>query len=286
MLKQLIVTVALALSAGSAFAASFDCKKARSKSELLVCSDRELSAMDDQLDALVSEARKRSTDITEFKRELVLAWEARQQCTSKACVKQWYAGRIARFGTPTAAVAAETVSAPAEAPPAPLAQATPPKGRMQALGRKLGLDVPVSKAEFLTRYAQYGAQCGVGKFRPLKEMYGTAAVTECWTTAACPSPSSDLKCGLVRTAYDGRNRMVIFMTQLQPMSAEAKAGSQALDGLLQQMKALGARPAPGQAASQGETALLSHSEAGLSYQAMVVAPADGARFVIVSLAER
>ncbi len=283
MLKQLTFALLLAAIQHHALAASFDCKKAKSKSEVLVCSDPELSAMDDRLHALVDDARRKSDDPAAFKRELVQAWEARQGCKTADCVRQWYALRIARFAmqpaAPLAAPADKPVlAAPSETP----AKGSAARGRMHDLARKLGLDAPATKADFLARYAQNGAQCGAGKFRPLKEMYGSAAVTECWTTAPCPSPSEDLKCALVRTAYDAKNRMVIFMMQLQPMSTEPKAGAQALERLMRSMAAHGARAQSGQSA----TTLLANTEAGLTYQALLVAPPEGSQFAIVSIAER
>ena len=73
---------------------SFDCAKARSKSELIICSDRELSRLDLELSAIYSAAKATAENPAEFQKQAAAEWKAREQtCVDRACVVQWYQKR-------------------------------------------------------------------------------------------------------------------------------------------------------------------------------------------------
>jgi len=230
---------------------------------------------------LVKDAVKHANDQAAFKRELVQAWQARQRCTDAACVKTWYERRIAEVAGAPAPIA---VHAPRMVPE-PRAQAVS-AGTLQALGRKLGFDIAANRSDFNARFGSLGGQCGAGKFRPLKEMYSTSAVAECWIMAPCPSPSQDMKCGVVRTGFDAKNRAVIFMTQLQAVSADAKTSREVIDTLVRVFNALGGKTPRAQQAEPNSRIESTGTDGGLTYQAMVVTPPAGHPFVIVSIMER
>jgi len=77
---------------------SFDCTKARSASEKLICSDSQLAAKDNELYGFYKMAKTKAGDSPEFKTETVAAWKERERnCFDKACLLQWYAGRKAVY---------------------------------------------------------------------------------------------------------------------------------------------------------------------------------------------
>lgn len=92
--KRALVGAILSVTCLGAAAVSFDCTKARSKSERLICSDPELSALDDRLAALASAGKKRAANPRSYQRALDAAWSERQKCQDTACVERWYARRI------------------------------------------------------------------------------------------------------------------------------------------------------------------------------------------------
>lgn len=78
------------LSAG-AQAASFDCTKASSVSEKLICTTPSLSQADDQLAKVYREAKTASGNRPEFRQMTKENWRLREQCTTAACLSDWYA---------------------------------------------------------------------------------------------------------------------------------------------------------------------------------------------------
>jgi len=58
LVKRALFGAILSAACLSASAASFDCAKARSKSERLICGDPQLSALDDRLAALAARVRQ------------------------------------------------------------------------------------------------------------------------------------------------------------------------------------------------------------------------------------
>lgn len=82
----------------SAFAVSFDCSKAHSVSEKLICADPALSAADDTLAQVYRAARDRADDRAAFKRDSDAAWNWREShCSDRACLSEWYTNRIAMY---------------------------------------------------------------------------------------------------------------------------------------------------------------------------------------------
>lgn len=73
-------------------AAGFDCTKARSTNEKLICGDKELSALDDVLETLYTEARETVFDKKGLGVQKANEWKWREKnCDDKPCLLQWYA---------------------------------------------------------------------------------------------------------------------------------------------------------------------------------------------------
>ena len=83
----------------SAFAPSFDCAKASTGPERLICSDRELSKLDVDLSQTYSKAREKSADKNKLKSEQ-LEWfkRSRNACSDKSCMENAYKQRISDLG--------------------------------------------------------------------------------------------------------------------------------------------------------------------------------------------
>ncbi len=77
---------------------SFACKKAKSISEKLICSDGELSALDRELSNYHIQAKLLITDKEFFKKEHEAAWIKREkECMDKQCLFAWYASRKSHY---------------------------------------------------------------------------------------------------------------------------------------------------------------------------------------------
>ena len=69
---------------------SFDCRKASSTSEKLICSDTELSQLDSELAVLYKAAKAAAPNGEEFRKESAAEWKIREQtCGDRACLIQW-----------------------------------------------------------------------------------------------------------------------------------------------------------------------------------------------------
>lgn len=78
--------------------ASFDCKKAHSTSEMLICGDADLAALDRDLATLYAQAKAASPDKQAFADMTRQNWNWRQRtCIDKACLVTWYADQRQRF---------------------------------------------------------------------------------------------------------------------------------------------------------------------------------------------
>lgn len=76
------------------FKPSFDCSKARSKAEHLICNDSELSKLDTELAKVYREAKSKALNADEFKKQTNAAWKWRElNCKDKQCLLDWYAER-------------------------------------------------------------------------------------------------------------------------------------------------------------------------------------------------
>lgn len=96
MLPIRIATVILIMTAFSIdiYAASFDCAKAKSRAEILVCSDSELSSLDDDLAKIYSQAKSLAASPAEFKAQGEREWKKRETtCIDKQCLLTWYSQR-------------------------------------------------------------------------------------------------------------------------------------------------------------------------------------------------
>nr|MBA2673351.1 hypothetical protein [Ramlibacter sp.] len=80
--------------------ASFDCARARSAAERTICSDPELARADRELGRLHARAKAAAPDPRAFQRRSDAIWSAREaNCTSRDCLRQWYAQRRADLQT-------------------------------------------------------------------------------------------------------------------------------------------------------------------------------------------
>ncbi len=91
-----IVAGCLVLAA-AAHGASFDCTKARTKTEGLICSNDELSKLDDQLSAAYKTALRDASHAEEIRQDQKkwIAW--RERCSDVSCLNEAYVTQIARL---------------------------------------------------------------------------------------------------------------------------------------------------------------------------------------------
>ena len=122
-------------SLGSASAASFDCSKAASLVETSVCSNPQLSALDDELDAAYRTTAARSADKAAFKAAQVM-WltTVRNKCSTERCLSAVYRARVLFLNSvpssvpslvPSSAVGGVTTSLLSKLPAVPAMGATP-----------------------------------------------------------------------------------------------------------------------------------------------------------------
>ena len=72
----------------------FDCTRARSMSEKMICSDAELARLDRELGRLYASARNATTDRAAFRRQQDQEWRRREAlCRDRECLLRWYAQR-------------------------------------------------------------------------------------------------------------------------------------------------------------------------------------------------
>lgn len=72
--------------------ASFDCTKARSDAEHIICGDPELAANDVELAAIYAKAMAAAKDPVAFKERTRAQWNYRErECHDRECVARWYA---------------------------------------------------------------------------------------------------------------------------------------------------------------------------------------------------
>jgi hypothetical protein len=78
--------------AATTYSTSFDCSKARSVPEYLICHDPDLAASDRQLRTIYEQAKAAATDKAAFADSVRKHWNYREQnCRDKACLAAWYA---------------------------------------------------------------------------------------------------------------------------------------------------------------------------------------------------
>ena len=77
---------------------SFDCSRARSRPERLICADTQLAQLDRELGRLHSRAREGAADPADFKRRSDAEWARREAlCRERDCLLAWYAQRRAQL---------------------------------------------------------------------------------------------------------------------------------------------------------------------------------------------
>lgn len=89
-MKKILLLPLLLLSAVNSYGASFDCSKARSWPEKMICSDPILSIEDERLGKIYQLAKKKTGNSKEFKALVKKNWQEREACTSKFCIEDWY----------------------------------------------------------------------------------------------------------------------------------------------------------------------------------------------------
>lgn len=77
---------------------SFDCGKAHTRNERLICSDAELAALDRDTGRLHARAKAAAPNASAFRRQNDAEWKQREaRCRDKACLLAWYAHRRAQL---------------------------------------------------------------------------------------------------------------------------------------------------------------------------------------------
>jgi uncharacterized protein len=78
-----------------AHAASFNCAKAHSPAETVICHDTSLSKADDELGKLFRLAQRQAPDRRAYRKDSDAKWAWREaNCTNVECLTDWYATRI------------------------------------------------------------------------------------------------------------------------------------------------------------------------------------------------
>jgi uncharacterized protein len=97
-------------------AASFDCSKASTPYEKAVCSNPNLSSLDDQLASAYKDARAKSSNPDGLKKEQIEWIKSTRQCASDAgCIEKAYKSRIATLSG-SSQVAKQSSSTPSSPP--------------------------------------------------------------------------------------------------------------------------------------------------------------------------
>ncbi len=258
-----LVGAAMFVSCLGASAASFDCSKARSKSERLVCGDPRLSALDERLAALAAAGKKRAVSPRAYQRALDAAWEVRQKCDDIACVESWYAQRIAALSLPEAEPVPPNVS---------------PGAQLLVIGGELGFDIPLTRQEFLDRYAESGAECGISQHLPSLKALAPSAQSDCWSGTQCPTPAPGLSCQVLRTAYDGTGRIVLFTSTLNAADGNRAEGARDMGKVVGKFAELGGGETGSMDVGEGRALSLTRS-LGKFTLAVDVKAADGGKLV-------
>lgn len=73
---------------------SFDCRRARSNTEKMICADVELARLDRELGRAYARAKNATADPAAFQRQSELEWRRRETiCQDRGCLLRWYAYR-------------------------------------------------------------------------------------------------------------------------------------------------------------------------------------------------
>ncbi|ASU40006.1 hypothetical protein hmeg3_18050 [Herbaspirillum sp. meg3] len=92
--RRLLLATLLSGVVTSAFGASFNCSKAGSATEKIICGDAELSRLDDQLGKTYKQAKAKAADRREFAARSDGFWRWREKnCQTRECLLDWYRQR-------------------------------------------------------------------------------------------------------------------------------------------------------------------------------------------------
>ena len=84
----------LAVIPSLVFGVSFDCNKATSLNERIICNDNELSLLDDELYVVYKQAKLEASNQEIFKLQNRNAWIWREKnCSTRECLLSWYLNR-------------------------------------------------------------------------------------------------------------------------------------------------------------------------------------------------
>lgn len=105
MKNKILISAVLLIASSFAAAAestspSFDCTKASSHAEIMICSDPDLANLDAQLSAAYKSAQSKTIDYVSFKRDQI-EWlkKVRNVCDDVACLKAAYQRRLSVLGS-------------------------------------------------------------------------------------------------------------------------------------------------------------------------------------------
>ncbi len=89
-----VILLALLAFPGLVSATSFDCAKAASLPEMMICNDPELSKLDDELGVIQQRVKSKAPDLKAFNQQTQAAWKWREAyCQTRECLMTWYAQR-------------------------------------------------------------------------------------------------------------------------------------------------------------------------------------------------
>lgn len=97
MKRLLLILLGWLMLSFAAQAASFDCGKAQSKVEKMICADAELSRLDEEIAKVYGEVLKKITDEALLKKQQRGWFKARNRCKDISCLNDHYRGRLAEL---------------------------------------------------------------------------------------------------------------------------------------------------------------------------------------------
>lgn len=107
-----LLSLVLCLYFLTSIAASFDCSKASNLVETAICSNSELSSLDDSMASLYKQALQQSSSATQLK-DRQRAWlKQRNTCKTAECLKEAYRVRLAELKSPATSTPARSSGLP------------------------------------------------------------------------------------------------------------------------------------------------------------------------------
>jgi uncharacterized protein len=93
-MKQVVLAVTAFLVLANAYAAGFDCARASTRVEKLICGDAELSRLDEQLNAAYKDAIQDKTQAAPIRKAQRQWLDARNRCGNAECLRRSYLARL------------------------------------------------------------------------------------------------------------------------------------------------------------------------------------------------